>query len=251
VLFSLHISSDKGKEVEDADVLSRYLVLQQFQDIFPEDIIELSPHRETEFSIESVLRATLASNESYRMSTPELFYLKLQLKEMLDKGYIRPSVSPWGTPVLFVKKKYGALRLCIDYRQLKKLTIKNRCPLPRIDDLFNHLKGATMFLKIDLRSEYHQARIKGEEIYKTMFRPRYGHYEFVFVPFGLNISPTTFMCLMNSLLRPYLDNFVILFIDDILVYSKNEEKHGKHLVAVLRLLREHQLYVKLNKYNFF
>eukprot|EP00253_Pinus_taeda_P028904 PITA_28904 len=149
------------------------------------------------------------------MSTPELVEFKLQLKEMLDKGYIRPSVSLWGTPVLFVKKKYGTLRFCIDYRQLNKV------------------------------------RIKEEDIFKTAFRTRYVHYEFVIVPFNLTNAPTTFMCLMNSVFHPYMDKFVIVFIDDILVYSKNEEDYAEHLAILLRLLREHQFYDKLSKCNFF
>jgi len=152
---------------------------------------------------------------------------------------------------MFAKKKYGTLRLCIDYRQLNKVTIKNRYPLPRINDLFDQLKGETMFSNIDLRSGYRQVRIKEEDIYKTTFMIKYGHYEFVVVPFRLNNALATFMCLMNNVLRPYLDKFVIVFIDDILVYSKNEEEHVEHLATILRFLREHQLYSKLNKCTFF
>jgi len=140
------------------------------------------------------------------MSTLELVELKLQLKEIIDRGYIKPSVSPRGAPVLFVKKKDNDLGLCIDYRQLSIATIKNRYPLPRIDDLFYQLKGSTVFSKINLRSKYHQVRIKDEYIHKISFRTKYGHYEFVVVPFGLTNAPTTFMCLMNSALHPYLDN---------------------------------------------
>ena len=136
------------------------------------------------------------SRTPYRMSTTELVELKLQLKEMMDKGYIWPHVSPWGAPVLFVKKD-GTLRLCIDYRQLNKVTIKNKYPLHKIDDLFNQLWGVSIFSKIDLRSRYHQVRINGEDVLKTVFRTRYGHYEFVVVPFGLTNAPATFMCLMK------------------------------------------------------
>ena len=167
--------------------------MQQFQDVFPADISELPPQSKVDFSIELVLGAAPASKAHYNMSTLELVELKLQLKEMLDKGYIRPSVSPWGAPVLFVKKKGGTLRLCIDYMQLNKVTIKNRYPLLRIDDLFDQLKGATMFSKSDLRSVYHQVHTKEEDIYKTTFRTRYGNYEFVVVPFDLTNAPTTFM----------------------------------------------------------
>eukprot|EP00253_Pinus_taeda_P007838 PITA_07838 len=142
--------------------------------------------------------------------------LKLQLKEMLDKGYIRPSVSPWGVIVLFIKNKYGTLRLSIDYKQLNKVTIKNRYPFPRIDDLFNQLNRVKVLCKIDFNSRYYQIHIKEEDIFKTVFKTRYGHYEFVVVPFHLTNAPTTFMCFMNSVLHPYLDKFVIVFINDIL-----------------------------------
>jgi hypothetical protein len=195
--------------------------------------------------------ATPVSKTPYRMSTPELKELQMQLEELLKKGYIHPSVSPWGAPVLFVKKKYGTLRLCIDFRQLNKVTIKNKYPLPRIDDLFDQLKDAKIFSKIDLRSGYHQVRIKDEDISKTAFRTRYGHYEFTVVPFGLSNAPIVFMCLMNGVFRKYLDKFVIVFLDDILVYSKSEEEHEHHLRMVLQVLREHQLYAKLSKCSFY
>eukprot|EP00253_Pinus_taeda_P011886 PITA_11886 len=168
------------------------------------------------------------------MSIPELTELKMQLQELLDKDYIRPSVSPWGAPVLFVKKKDGTLRMCIDYRQLNKLTIKNKYPLPRIDELFDQVKGATVFSKIDLRSGYHQIRIKDEDIAKTTFRTRYGHYEFVVLPFGLTNAPATFMCLINIIFHPYLDRFVLIFIDDILIYSRTIEEHYEHLRMEIR-----------------
>jgi hypothetical protein len=151
--------------------------------------------------------------------------MKVKLKEMLDKEYIRPSVSPWGAPTLFVRKKDGTLRPCIDYRQLNTMTIKKKYPFPRIDGILYHLRGATIFLKIDLRSGYHQFRIKDEDIQKTTFRTRYGHYEFVVVPFGLTNALDTFMCFMISVLSKYLDKFILLFVDDILVYSRNREEH--------------------------
>jgi hypothetical protein len=160
-------------------------------------------------------------------------------------------VSPWGAPILFVRKKDGTLRLCIDYRQLNKMTIKNRYPLPRIDDLFDQVRGATIFSKIDLCSGYHQVRIKDEDIYKTTFRTRYKHYEFVVIPFGLTNAPTSFMCLMNNILSKCLDKFVIVFIDDILIYSKDEKEHEEHLRIVLQILREHKLYAKLSKCEFY
>ena len=170
---------------------------------------------------------------------------------MLRKGYILPSVSPWGAPVLFVRKKDGTLRLCIDFRQLNKATVKNRYPLPRIDDLFDQLRGAKILSKIDLRLGYHQVRIKEEDISKTTFKTRYGHYEFTVVPFGLINALATFMCLMNGVFRKYLDKFVIVFLDDILIYSKSEEEHEEHLRIVLQVLRENQLYAKLTKCSFY
>ena len=176
--------------------------------------------------------------------------MKEQLQELLDKGFIRPSVSPWGAPVLFVKKKDGTMRLCIDYRQLNKVTVKNRYPLPRIDDLFDQLHGARIFSKIDLRSGYHQLKVKEVDISKTAFRTRYGHYEFVVMPFGLTNAPAAFMDLMNRVFKDFMDKFVIVFIDDILVYSRSQEEHVDHLRVVLQILREKQLYAKFSKCEF-
>ena len=143
----------------------------------------------------------------------------------MSKGFIRPSVSPWGAPVLFLKKKDGTMRICIDYRRLNKVIVKNKYPLPRIDDLFDQLQGASLFSKIDLRSGYHQLKIRASDIPKTAFRTRYGHYEFLVMSFGLTNAPEAFMELMNGVFRPYHDSFVIVFIDDILFYSKTEEDH--------------------------
>ena len=184
------------------------------------------------------------------MAPAELAKLKIQLQELLDKGFIHPSNFPWGAPVLFVKKKDGTLRLCIDYRQLNRVTIKNKYPLLQIDDLFDQLKGAKVFSKIDLRSEYYQLRIKEQDVVKTAFRTRYGHYEFLVMPFGLTNAPAMFMDLMNRVFRPYLDKFVVVFIDDILVYSKSYLEHKHHLRQVLSTLREHQLYAKVSKCEF-
>jgi hypothetical protein len=231
--------------------LNEHPILREYKDVFLEEVSGLPPRRDIDFSIEIAPGAVPVSRTPYWMITPELVELKLQLKEMMDKGYIRPSVSPWGAPVLFVKKKDGTLRLCIDYRQLNKVTIKNKYPLPRIDDLFDQLGGAYIFSKIDLRSGYHQVRIKGEDIHKTTFQTRYGHYEFVVVPFGLTNAPATFMYLMNNVLSKFLDKFILVFIDDILIYSKNREEHEEHLRLVLQVLREHQLYAKSNKCDFF
>ena len=143
------------------------------------------------------------------------------------------------------------MRLCIDYHQLIKMNIKNWYPFPRIDVLFDQLWGATVFLKIDLRSRYHQVRIKDEDIFKTAFRTWYGHYEFVVMPFGLTNAPVVFMCLMNNVMHTYLDKFVVVFIDDILIYSKYEEEHKENLKIVLQELRHHQLFAKFSKCDFF
>ena len=168
----------------------------------------------------------------------------------MDKGFVRPSFSPWGAPVVFVKKKDGTMRLCIDYRELNKVTIKNKYLLPRIDDLFDQLQGATVFSKIDLRSGYHQLKIKEEDIQKTAFRTRYGHYEFLVMPFGLTNAPAAFMDLMNRVFKDYLDRCVIVFIDDILIYSHSLEEHAEHLRIVLNILKQKQLYAKFKKCEF-
>ena len=224
--------------------------VSNFPDVFLEELPGLPPHREIEFAIDVVPGATPASITPYRMAPLELKELKLQLQELLEKGFIRPSVSPWGAPVLFVKRKDGTLRLCIDYRQLNKLTIKNKYPLRRIDDLFDRLKIESIFSKIDLRSGYLQMRIKDADVHKTTFRTRYGHYEFLVMPFGLTNAPATFMDLMKRVFRPYVDQFVVVFIDDILVYSKDQERHDTHLQVVLETLRKEQLYAKLSKFEF-
>ncbi|KAJ9536144.1 LOW QUALITY PROTEIN: hypothetical protein OSB04_un000677 [Centaurea solstitialis] len=186
----------------------------------------------------------------YRLAPSEMQELSSQLQELLDKGFIRPSSSPWGAPVLFVKKKDGSFRMCIDYRELNKITIKNRYPLPRIDDLFDQLQGATYFSKIDLRSGYHQMRVREEDIAKTAFRTRYGRYEFLVMPFGLTNAPAVFMDLMNRVCRPYLDKFVIVFIDDILIYSQSKEDNEHHLRLILELLKAEKLYAKFSKCEF-
>ncbi|GJW08464.1 putative nucleotidyltransferase, ribonuclease H [Tanacetum coccineum] len=210
-------------------------VVREFADVFPDELPGLPPAREIEFGIELIPGAEPISKAPYRMAPVELKELKEQLQEMLENGFIRPSVSPWGAPVLFVKKKDGSMRLCIDYRELNRITIRNRYPLPRIDDLFDQLQGAKYFSKIDLRSGYHQLRVREQDISKTAFRTRYGHYEFLVMPFGLTNAPAVFMDLMNRIFHEYLDKFVIVFIDDILVYSKSEEEHEEEHEQHLRL----------------
>ncbi|KAL0549215.1 hypothetical protein IC582_013696 [Cucumis melo] len=238
-------------DTREVDVsLSSEPVVRDYPDVFPEELPGLPPHREVEFAIELEPGTVPISRAPYRMDPAELKELKVQLQELLDKGFIRPSVSPWGAPVLFVKKKDGSMRLCIDYRELNKVTVKNRYPLPRIDDLFDQLQGATVFSKIDLRSGYHQLRIKDKDVPKTAFRSRYGHYEFIVMSFGLTNAPAVFMDLMNRVFREFLDTFVIVFIDDILIYSKTEAEHEEHLRIVLQTLRDNKLYAKFSKCEF-
>ena len=219
-----------GKE---GTILDEIPVVREFPDVFPDDIAGLPPEREVEFTIDLILGTEPISIPPYRMTPVELRELKAQLEELLSKGFIRPSISPWGAPVLFVKKKYGSLRLCIDYRQLNRVTIRNQYPLPRIDELFDQLQGSRVYSKIDLRSGYHQLRVQESDVPKTTFRTCYGHYEFLVMPFGLTNAPAAFMDLMNRVFQPYLDRFVIVFIDDILVYSGGSEEHSEHLRIVL------------------
>ncbi|KAL4021115.1 hypothetical protein IC575_019905 [Cucumis melo] len=238
-------------DTREVDVsLSSEPVVRDCPDVFPEELPGLPPHREVEFAIELEPGTVPISRAPYRMAPTELKELKVQLQELLDKGFIRPSVFPWGAPVLFVKKKDGSMRLCIDYRELNKVTVKNRYPLPRIDDLFEKLQGATVFSKIDLRSGYHQLRIKDGDVPKTAFRSMYGHYEFIVMSFGLTNAPAVFMDLMNRVFREFLDTFVIVFIDDILIYSKTEAEHEEHLRIVLQTLRDNKLYAKFSKCEF-
>ncbi|KAJ0916995.1 putative nucleotidyltransferase, Ribonuclease H [Helianthus annuus] len=236
----------KKKKVEVKDVP----VVREFPQVFPDDLPGLPPSRDIDFRIDLIPGANPVAKAPYRLAPSEMRELSNQLQELLEKGFIRPSTSPWGAPVLFVKKKDGSFRMCIDYRELNKLTIKNRYPLPRIDDLFDQLQGAACFSKIDLRSGYHQLQIQEEDIPKTAFRTRYGHYEFVVMPFGLTNAPAVFMDLMNRVCKPYLDRFVIVFIDDVLIYSKSKAEHAQHLRSVLELLQGNQLCAKFSKCEF-
>jgi hypothetical protein len=230
--------------------VKKILVVCEYADVFSNELPGMPPDRDIEFAIELQPGTTPISKRPYRMPPAELAELMKQLQELLDKGFIRPSTLPWGCPALFVKKKDEILRFCIDYRPLNVVTIKNKYPLPRIDVLFDQLVGVKVFSKIDLRSNYHQIKIRASDIPKTAFSTRYGLYEFLVMSFGLTNAPAYFMYLMNSVLMPELDKFVVVFIDDILVYSKNEEEHAGHLHVVLQHLREHCLYAKLSKCDF-
>jgi hypothetical protein len=230
--------------------VERIPVVCDYPDVFPDELPGRPPDRDIEFAIELQPGTAPISKRPYRMPPAELAELKRQLQELLDKGFIRPSTSPWGCPALFVKKKDESLIMCVDYRPLNAVTIKNKYPLPRIDVLFDQLVGAKVFSKIDLRSGYHQIKIRASDIPKTAFSTRYGLYDFLVMSFGLTNAPAYFMYLMNSVFMPELDKFVVIFIDDILVYSKNEDEHTKHLHTVLQRLRDHQLYAKLSKCDF-
>jgi hypothetical protein len=184
------------------------------------------------------------------MPPNELAELKVQLNELLKKELIRPSLSPWGCPAIFVKKKDQSLWMCVDYRPLNAVTVKNKYPLPRIDILFDQLSKTKVFSKIDLRSGYHQIKIRPKDVPKTAFSMRYGLYEYLVMSFGLTNAPAHFMYLLNSVFMPKLDKFMVVFIDDILIYSENEEDHAEHLRVVLTRLREHKLYAKFNKCEF-
>jgi hypothetical protein len=210
----------------------------EFPYVFPEELPGMPPDREIEFVIELVPGTAPIFKRPYRMAANQLTELKVQLQELLDKGYIRSSASPWGALIIFVPKKDGTQRMCVDYHSLNEVTIKNKYPLPRIDDLFDQLKGESVFSKIDLRSGYHQLKIKATDIPKTAFITRYGLYKYMVMSFGLTNSPAYFMYLMNKVFMVYLDKFVVVFIDDILVFSKNEEEHEEHLRLVLQKLRE-------------
>jgi len=225
-------------------------VVQEFMDVFPDEIPELPPKREIEFVIDLIPGADPVSISPYRMAPTELAELKKQLEDLLEKQFIRPSVSLWGAPVLLVKKKDGLSRLCINYRQLHKLTIKNTYPLPRIDDQMDQLHGAIVFSKIDMRSGYHPILVKAEGVQKTTFRSRYGHYEFLVMPFGVTNAPAIFIDYMNRIFRPFLDKFVVVFIDDILIYSHTREENAEHFRTILNILREKHLYAKLSKCEF-
>ena len=233
-----------GKSLEDIKVVCDY------PDVFPDDLPGMPPDRDIEFAIDLLPGTAPISKRPYRMSVEQLKELKQQLEELSAKQFIRPSSSPWGAPVIFVPKKDGTQRMCVDYRALNEVTVKNKYPLPRIEDLFDQMRGAKVFSKIDLRSGYHQMKIRPSDIPKTAFTSRYGLFEYTVMSFGLTNAPAYFMYLMNKVFMEYLDKFVVVFIDDIMIYSKSEEEHEEHLRLVLQKLREHQLYAKFSKCEF-
>ncbi|KAJ9505461.1 hypothetical protein QJQ45_008894 [Haematococcus lacustris] len=242
-------------------------IVQEYADVFPSDLPHgLPPERSVDHRIELQQAKPPPARPIYNVSSSELAELKQQIGELLDKGFIRPSTSPYASGVslyitgklglrhytiqLLVRKKDGSIRMCIDYRPLNRLTIKNKYPLPRLDTLLDRLHGAKVFSKLDLRQGYHQIRVAPEDIHKTAFRTRYGHFEFTVLPFGLCNAPATFQRLMNDVLHDLLDDCVLVYLDDILIFSRTPQEHIAHLRRVLDLLRKHKLYAKLSKCEF-
>ena len=227
-------------------------IVTEYQDVFPERLPqELPPKRNADLRIKLIPGSTPPTRAPYRMSTVELAELKKQLDQLLESGFVKPSLSAYGAPVLFVRKKSGELRMCIDYRALNKITIKNSYGLPRIQELFDQIRGAKYFSTLDLNSGYHQLRVHEDDTPKTAFRTRYGLYEFTVVPFGLTGAPAAFMKFVQFLFHHLLDRSVVVFVDDILIYSKTESEHKRHVQEVLDILRENRLYAKLSKCQLF
>jgi hypothetical protein len=234
----------------DASQGSGVPMANEFPDVFPEDLPGMPPDRDIEFVIELKLGNAPIYKTPFRITTPKLVELKEHIKELLEKGFIYPSSSLWGAPMIFVPKKVSTQRFCMDYHALNEITIKNKYLLPRIDNLFDQLRGACMFCKIDLRSGYHQLKVQECDIPKTAFILRYDLYEFTEMSFGLTNAQAYFIYLMNRIFMEYPDKFVMVFIDDILVYLRSEEEHEEHLRLVLQKLRDDRLYAKLIKCEF-
>jgi hypothetical protein len=233
-----------------AAALEDIRVVQEYHDVFPEELPGMPPDRDIELLIELLRGTPPISKRSYRMPVNELVELKKQIVKLRAKGSIRPSSSPWGAHVLFVEKKDGTQWMCVDYRSLNEVTIKNKFPRPRIEGLFDQMKGASVFSKIDLRSGYHQLRIRESDISKTAFCTWYGLYEYTVMSFRLTNAPVYFMYLMNKVFMEYLNKFIVVFINDILIFSKMEEEHEKHIRLVLEKLRSNQLCAKFSKCEF-
>jgi len=234
----------EAKSIEEVPIVCEY------PDVFPDELPGMPPDRDVEFVIDLLPGTGPIAKRPYHRAIDELEELKKQLRELSDKGYIRPSASPWGSHVLFVRKKDDTLRMCVDYCNLNAVTVMNKYPLPRIDDFLDQLRNAKYFCKIDLCFGYHQMKIRKEDIPKTAFVTRFGQYEFTVVSFGLTNAPAYFMNMMNKVFMDELDKFVVVFIDDILIYSATVEEHEQHLKILLEKLRQNQLYGKFSKCEF-
>jgi RNase H-like domain found in reverse transcriptase/Reverse transcriptase (RNA-dependent DNA polymerase) len=225
-------------------------LIEKYDDVFPEEHTGMPPRRNVELKIELKEGEEPVSKLVYRFSPAEQNELKSQIELLLEKGLIRPSASPWGAPALFAPKKDGGLRMCLDYRALNKLSVKDKCPIPRVDELFDRLHGAMHVSNIDLRSGYYQIRFREGDVPKTCIRTRYGSFEFLVMPFGLTNAPSTVQALMNVVFRDYVDKFILVYLEDVLIFSRSEEEHKQHVGMVLQRLRDEKLFANLSKCEF-
>jgi hypothetical protein len=237
----VHVTADIPAEIQ--------LLLSKYGDIFQEPT-ELPPQRELDHAIHLLPDATPVNCRPYRYSPLQKDEIERQVKEMLRAGTIIPSVSPFASPVLLVKKKDGSWRFCIDYKRLTAITIKSKFPIPIVDELLDELAGTTVFSKLDLRAGYHQIRMVPSDELKTAFKTHNGQYQFRVMPFGLTNAPAIFQCVMNSVFAPFVRKFILVFMDDILVYSKSLAEHVHHLQLVFHVLRENKFYAKMSKCSF-